>query len=261
MKKARLRLMSLAALICVAGCSTGYEIYDPPPRELAVPVMIMHTKFAEVKVLNATPAEFKILRRDFENADKETQLSVISVELDDHPDEIHFDHHEAAHCHMGRRDFSEKLPKWFAWMPRIVRRKCDICIDSYRLYPGLLRHEMTHAQVEADDISLDKFAEICAGGYIGAAWRLLYKQSEFPRDGFLHPYDTKDEYEHSANLVEVIHCFMLGLPDQETGGAPFRGVNFKDGRYLAQIKEVYRLGLVSKAEYDAVSAYFEKHKK
>ncbi len=65
----------------------------------------------------------------------------------------------------------------------------------------------------------------------------------------------------NSELVEAIHCFVLGFPDQNTGSTPFRGVNFKDERYMKQIDEVYRLGLISKTEHDAVSAFFRKHKK
>ncbi len=201
--KTLLRAMFAIAILGVVGCSTGYEIYDPPPREPAIPEAIIRTEFTEVRIFNATPTTLKMLRKDFENAPRDAQLSVNSIALYTRPDEIHFDHREAAHCHMGLRDLEEIEPTYSQWMPQILLKKSDICIDTYGTFNGLLRHEMTHAHVEGAGIDLDKFAEICAGKYVGVLWKLLWRNSEFPRDGFLHPYDTKDEYEHGANLVAL----------------------------------------------------------
>lgn len=255
--KALYKVLTIFSCALILGCTNSYNIAELKNPHEPLPSYNDYTlkrPFGKVMITGASKNVLEEIKRDFNSAPLAAQFSVSRIRISHNLEDKEFKGNEGAHF------YTDSLPlqiKFDGYCPRIILPSGKICINiSY--YNGLIRHEMTHAQVFFWKISLQEIGKISQWKYNYRLWE-LENYAEYPKDGFLYRYSTKDEDEETANLVAAVSNFFFDLRDPYTK-APhaFSGINRKDLRYLQKIEAIHKLELTTNIEHKKIMEFFSK---
>ncbi len=187
-----------------------------------------------VPVFGASPQLFRKLQIEFAAAPTATQRTAPPIVVFNKPNRRHFGYNwTAGHCHDNQR----------------------ICIRSRYYYPGLLRHEMTHAHLSTQPLWFEEWSDIAGNVYLGDHWNEQSRTvADLLADGLLDSYAAKNPGEDVAKLVEAVHRFTRNLIHHEMGVLdPFP--NASDGLNVViakKVQQLRQLGLITAEEYRTV---------
>ena len=234
------KAIALLGCVLIWGCTNSYEIKKFKDPHDSIPTYsnyVIKRPFGEVKIIGANARILKEIKRDFYSAPLAAQFSVFKIRISHDREDKEFNDAAGAHFHLDSKQLRIKFNNYY---PRIVLPHGQICINLL-YYNGLLRHEMAHAQVFFWQISLKEIGKISNWKYNYLLWKGL-DAKEYPKDGFLYRYSTKNEPEETSNIVAGISNFFFNLQDPYTGiQHAFFGINKIDERYLKKVEAVHKL--------------------
>ncbi len=241
----------------ILGCTNNYSIQKfktPHDSSQTYKSYIIKRPFGDVKIINASYSMFSAIKRDFYSAPLAAQFSVSKIRISHDQEDKDFKDGGGAHFHT---DSKHMRIKFSGYIPHLILPSGEICINL-EYCNGLLRHEMSHSQVYFWKIQLKEIGEISKWKYLYRFWELENKK-EYPKNGFLYRYATKNEDEEAAGIVSAISNFFFNLQDPYTG-APhgFFGIDKKDDRYLKKVEAVHKLGLTTKLEHQKIIELFKE---
>ncbi len=251
------KAIALLGCVLIFGCTSSYEIKNFKDPHDSIPTYsdyIIKRPFGEVKIIGVNAKILEMIKRDFYSAPLMAQFSVSKIRISHDIEDKEFHDKTGAHFHLDSKPIRIKFSNY---LPRIILPSGQICINLF-YGNGLLRHEMTHAQVFFGKISLTEIGKISNWDYKYLLWN-TEDQKTYPKDGFLYRYSTKNVEEETANIVAGISNFFFNLQDPYTGNPhAFFGIDKKDVRYFKKVEAVYKLGLTTKIEHAKILEFFSK---
>ncbi len=252
------RLSALLSGVLMLGCTSSYEVRDFKDPHDSLPTYRDYTikrPFGEVKITGANLKMLEMLKRDFYSAPLAAQFSVSEIRIAHDINDPEFKNGQLGQAHF-HLDSTPLMIMLEGGIPRLILPRGKICI-ALGSVDAQLRHEMSHAKIFFYGLSIQEIGKISEWKYNYKLWQ-LERREEYPKDGFLNRYSTRNAEEETADIVAGESNLFFNLPDPYTGApSAFSGINKKDDRYLKKVEAVHKLGLTTPKEYKKVLEFFK----